>query len=116
MILVPYWERQLKQQIKLKSTLVFITAFLSICYMYNNPAVAGKAHSLYSDGEQLHQWVLMSLLTPAAGMLLLLKLLRLPDWLNLDTTCQWVKMFGKPKQQSGSHRFTFKYKNTQQHD
>ena len=22
--------------------------------MYNNPAVAGTAHSLYSDGEQLH--------------------------------------------------------------
>ena len=72
------------------------------------PAQAGTAHSLYSDSEQLLQPGSEEPAHPAAGKLLrLLKLLMLPDRLNLDITCHWVKkLFGEPKQQSGSFSCT----------
>ena len=52
-----------------------------------NPAQASTAHSLYSDSEQLLQPGSEEPAHPAAGKLLwLLKLLMLPDRLNLDIT------------------------------
>ena len=74
--------------------------------MYN-PAQAGTAHSIYSDSEQLLQPGSEEPAHPAAVKLLLLKLLMMPDRLILDITCHWVKkLFGQPKQQSGSFSCT----------